>query len=113
MKEISSQEIKIEETVQTSKQITQTDFTLYAAVICDFNPIRFDPVYAEQTSFKKPIAHSMIVAGLVSGLTEMKLPGPGTIYLQQTLDSLVTVKINDVICICGSDSSFGKKSCPV
>ena len=97
---ILSQEIKIGQTARTSKQITQTDLTLYAAVTGDFNPVHFDPVYAEQTSFKKPIAHSMIAAGLVSGLIGMKLPRPGTVYLKQTLDFLIPVKINDVITAC-------------
>ena len=100
MKEILSQEIKIGQTARTSKQITQTDLTLYAAVTGDFNPVHFDPVYAAQTRFKGPIAHGMIAAGLVSGLIGMKLPGPGTVYLQQTLNFLAPVKVNDVITAC-------------
>ena len=100
MKEFSSQKIKIGHTAQISKQITQTDLTLYAAVSGDFNPVHFDPVYAAQTRFKGPIAHGMIAAGLVSGLIGMKLPGPGTVYLQQTLNFLAPVKVNDVITAC-------------
>ena len=100
MKEISSQEIKIGQTARTSKQITQTDVTLYAAITGDFNPVHFDPVYSAQTRFKEPIAHGMIAAGLVSGLMGMNLPGPGTIYLQQTLNFLAPVEINDVITAC-------------
>ena len=100
MKEIVSQKIKIGQTAQTSKQITQTDLTLYAAVTGDFNPVHFDPVYSAQTRFKGPIAHGMIAAGLVSGLMGMNLPGPGTIYLQQTLNFLAPVKVNDVITAC-------------
>jgi len=100
MKEILSQEIKIGQTARTSKQITQTDLTLYAAVTGDFNPVHFDPIYAAQTRFKGPIAHGMIAAGLVSGLIGMKLPGPGTVYLQQTLNFLAPVKVNDVITAC-------------
>jgi len=100
MKEISSQQIKIGHTARTSKQITQIDLTLYAAITGDFNPVHFDPVYSAQTRFKGPIAHGMIAAGLVSGLIGMKLPGPGTIYLKQILDFLVPVKINDVITAC-------------
>ena len=100
MKEILSQEIKIGQTARTSKQITQTDLTLYAAVTGDFNPVHFDPVYAAQTRFKGPIAHGMIAAGLVSGLIGMKLPGPGTVYLQQTLNFLAPVKVNDLITAC-------------
>ena len=100
MKETLSQEIKIGQTARTSKQITQTDVTLYAAITGDFNPVHFDPVYSAQTRFKEPIAHGMIAAGLVSGLMGMNLPGPGTIYLQQTLNFLAPVEINDVITAC-------------
>ena len=97
MKKTLSQKIKIEQIASTSKQITQTDLNLYAAITGDFNPIHFDPVYSAQTRFKGPIAHGMIAAGLLSGLMGMSLPGPGTIYLQQTLNFLAPVKVNDVI----------------
>lgn len=100
MKEMSSQEIKIGQTARTSKQITHTDLTLYAAITGDFNPVHFDPVYSAHTRFKGPVAHGMIAAGLVSGLIGMKLPGPGTIYLKQTLDFLAPVKVDDVITAC-------------
>ncbi len=100
MKEILSKKIKIGQTARTSKQITQTDLTLYAAVTGDFNPVHFDPVYSAQTRFKGPIAHGMIAAGVVSGLIGMKLPGPGTIYLKQTLNFLAPVKVGDVITAC-------------
>jgi 3-hydroxybutyryl-CoA dehydratase len=52
MKESSTQKIKIGQIARISKQITQTDLTLYAAVTGDFNPVHFDPVYAAQTRFK-------------------------------------------------------------
>ena len=110
MKEILTQEIKIGHTARTSKQITQTDLTLYAAVTGDFNPVHFDPVYAAQTRFKGPIAHGMIAAGLVSALIGMKLPGPGTIYLQQTLNFLAPVKVNDVINACVEVLALLKKN---
>ena len=100
MREILPQEIKVGQTTRTSKQITQTDLALYAAVTGDFNPVHFDPVYSAQTRFKEPIAHGMIAAGLVSGLIGMKLPGPGTVYLQQTLNFLAPVKVDDVITAC-------------
>jgi len=100
MKKSSTHKITIGQTAWTSKQITQADVTLYAAVTGDFNPVHFDPVYAAQTRFKGPIAHGMIAAGLVSGLIGMKLPGPGTVYLQQTLNFLAPVKVDDVITAC-------------
>ena len=80
MKESSTQKIKIGQTARTSKQITQIDLTLYAAVTGDFNTVHFDPVYSAKTRFKGPIAHGTIASGLVSGLIRMKLPGPGTVY---------------------------------
>ena len=65
MKESSTQKIKVGQTARTSKHITQTDLTLYAAITGDFNPVHFDPVYSAHTRFKGRIAHGMIAAGLV------------------------------------------------
>ncbi|MCF8144060.1 MAG: MaoC family dehydratase [Deltaproteobacteria bacterium] len=82
---------------ESSKEITHSDLSLYCAVSGDFNPIHFDPVYAKRSRFKGPIAHGMISACFVSGLMAMKLPGPGTIYLSQTLHFLSPVRVGDVI----------------
>jgi 3-hydroxybutyryl-CoA dehydratase len=90
-------DLTIGQTAQSSKRITDTDLSLFAAVTGDFNPVHFDPVYAAGTHFKEPIAHGMIAAGLVSAVLGMKLPGPGTVYLQQTLNFLAPVMVGDVI----------------
>ena len=92
-----NREIRLGQTAQISKKITDTDLTLFAAVTGDFNPIHFDPVYAAATPFKERIAHGMILAGLISAVIGMKQPGPGTIYLQQTLHFLAPVKVGDVV----------------
>jgi len=92
-----NREIRVGQKAQVSKKITDTDLALFAAVTGDFNPVHFDPIYAAGTSFKKRIAHGMIPAGLISGVIGMKLPGPGTIYLQQTLHFLAPVKVGDVV----------------
>ncbi len=94
-----SKELKVGQTAQISKEITAADISLFAAVTGDFNPVHFDPVYAAGTFFKERIAHGMIAAGLISGVIGMKLPGPGTIYIQQTLNFLAPVKINDVVTV--------------
>ena len=90
-------DLTIGQTAQSSKRITDTDLSLFAAVTGDFNPVHFDPVYAAGTHFKEPIAQGMIAAGLVSAVLGMKLPGPGTVYLQQTLNFLAPVMVGDVI----------------
>ena len=92
-----NREIKLGQTAQISKKITDTDLTLFAAVTGDFNPIHFDPIYAAATPFKERIAHGMILAGLISAVIGMKQPGQGTIYLQQTLHFLALVKVGDVV----------------
>ena len=92
-----NREIRLGQTAQISKKITDTDLTLFAAVTGDFNPIHFDPIYAAATPFKERIAHGMILAGLISAVIGMKQPGQGTIYLQQTLNFLAPVKVGDVV----------------
>ena len=92
-----NREIRLGQTAQISKKITDTDLTLFAAVTGDFNPIHFDPIYAAATPFKERIAHGMILAGLISAVIGMKQPGQGTIYLEQTLHFLAPVKVGDVV----------------
>ncbi|OGP63069.1 MAG: enoyl-CoA hydratase [Deltaproteobacteria bacterium RBG_13_53_10] len=95
----SNQVLKVGQTAQISKEITAADMSLFAAVTGDFNPAHFDPVYAAGTHFKERIAHGMIAAGLISGVIGMKLPGPGTVYVQQTLNFLAPIRINDVVTV--------------
>jgi len=90
-------DLKIGQTAQSSKRITDVDLSLFAAVTGDFNPAHFDPVYAAGTYFKEPIAHGMIAVGLISGVIGMKLPGPGTVFIQQTTNFLAPVRIGDVL----------------
>lgn len=92
-----NQELRIGQRAEVSKKITDSDLTLFAAVTGDFNPVHFDPVYAAQTRFKERIVHGMIFAGMISGVIGMKLPGPGTIYLQQTLQFIAPVKVGEVV----------------
>jgi 3-hydroxybutyryl-CoA dehydratase len=58
----------------------------FAEFTGDNNPIHFDEEYARQTRFGRPIAHGILVAGLISAAIGTKLPGPGTIYLHQEMD---------------------------
>src|SRR5512136_1567258 len=90
-------DLRIGQTAQSSKRITDVDLALFAAVTGDFNPAHFDPVYAAGTHFKEPIAHGIIPVGLISAVMAMKLPGPGTVFIQQTANFLAPVKVGDVI----------------
>lgn len=80
-----------------TKTVTEADVVLYAGVTGDFNPVHVDDVAASQSSFGRRIAHGMLTAGFISTVIAMKLPGPGTIYLSQSLKFTAPVFIGDTI----------------
>ncbi len=80
-----------------TKTITETDVALFAQVTEDTNPVHLDESYAAQTTFKRRIAHGMLTAGLISAVLGNDLPGPGTIYLSQTLQFKAPVYLGDTI----------------
>ena len=90
-------ELRVGETAEFGKTISETDIYLYAGITGDFNPAHINAEYAKNTFFKARIAHGMLAAGLISALLGTKLPGPGTIYLQQSLNFLAPVQIGDTI----------------
>lgn len=67
------------------KVVTEQDVQAFAQVTGDTNPVHLDADYAATTSFEKPIAHGMLTAGFISAAIGTKLPGPGCIYLEQSL----------------------------
>ena len=80
-----------------AKTITESDVCLFAGVTGDFNPAHMDAEWAKESVFGERIAHGMLTAGLISAVIGMKLPGPGTIYLEQEAKFLRPVKIGDTI----------------
>jgi len=79
------------------KTITDGDLSLFAGATGDTNPYHFDDIYAAKGRFGKRIAHGMLVTGLISTVLGTRLPGPGTIYLNQTLAFKRPVYIGDTI----------------
>ena len=63
----------------------------------DFNPIHSDPDYAASTPFHEPIAPGIFTAGLISAVIGTQLPGPGAIYLSQSLKFVKPVRAGDTI----------------
>ena len=90
-------ELYIGQSSSFSKTITETDVYLFAGVTGDFNPAHLNEKYAQETPFKKRIAHGMLSAGLISALLGTSLPGEGTIYMGQKLQFLAPVYFNDTI----------------
>ena len=89
--------IKIGDTASLSKFITQEDVEAFAQISNDLNPVHLDDSFAARSRFGKRIAHGMLVGGLISGVIGTKLPGPGTIYLSQTMRFKKPVFFEDTI----------------
>lgn len=79
------EEITIGQSVEVTKVVTQEDVQAFADLTGDHNPVHLDPEFAATTQFEKPIAHGMLGAGLISAAIASELPGPGSIYLEQSL----------------------------
>jgi 3-hydroxybutyryl-CoA dehydratase len=90
-------EIKVGDSTEFAKTVSESDIYLYAGITGDFNPAHLNEAYAEKTFFKTRIAHGMLSAGFISAILGTKLPGPGAIYIQQTLKFLAPVRIGDTI----------------
>ena len=93
----SIHELKVGDSAQISKMITEEVINDFARSTGDFNPIHLDQSYAEKTSFKGRIAHGLLSVGLVSTVLGNILPGHGTIYLSQEVKFLAPVRIGDTI----------------
>lgn len=80
-----------------SKTITETDVVIFAGISLDTNPAHLDESWARQTRFGTRIAHGFLTGSLISAVLGTKLPGPGTIYLEQTLRFTKPVHIGTTI----------------
>jgi 3-hydroxybutyryl-CoA dehydratase len=90
-------QLNIGDRASISRQITERDVIRFAEITGDINPIHMDKLYAEQTIFGERIAHGMLTASLISAVLGLKLPGPGNIYVSQSLKFKTPVKFGDVI----------------
>jgi 3-hydroxybutyryl-CoA dehydratase len=79
------------------RAVTDTDILLFAVATGDVNPVHLDATFAARSSFGGRIAHGMLTAGFISATMATKLPGPGAIYLAQSMRFLRPVRIGDVI----------------
>jgi 3-hydroxybutyryl-CoA dehydratase len=80
-----------------AKTVTEADIVLFAGVSTDINPVHLNEEYAATTPFAGRIAHGMLSASFISAVLGGKLPGPGTIYLGQTLRFKAAVRPGDTV----------------
>ncbi len=92
-------EINIGETASLTRTLTAADIELFAVISGDVNPAHVDAEYASNDKFHKVIAHGMWGAALISTVLGTELPGPGTIYLNQSLSFRRPVTIGDTVIV--------------
>jgi 3-hydroxybutyryl-CoA dehydratase len=85
------------QSAEFSKIVTEAYIVKYAEISGDTNPVHLDAAYAATTMFKERIAHGMLTAGFISAVFGTKLPGPGSIYVNQSLKFRAPVKIGDEV----------------
>jgi 3-hydroxybutyryl-CoA dehydratase len=91
------EELSLGQKASFTKQVTEQDVVLFAAVSGDVNPVHLDEAFAAQTMFGGRIAHGMLSGAVISAALAMELPGPGVIYLGQTLRFTRPVRIGDEV----------------
>jgi 3-hydroxybutyryl-CoA dehydratase len=80
-----------------SKTITEADIKAFAELSGDKNPLHLDDAFARRSRFGRPVAHGVLVAGVISAVLGNVLPGPGAIYVSQTLEFLRPVFPGDTV----------------
>ncbi len=96
-KQLTIHDINTGDRAEYSKTISEANVYGFADITGDFNPLHVDEEYAKQTRFGARISHGALLAGLVSTVVGMKLPGPGALYASQSLSFLKPVFIGDTI----------------
>ena len=91
------EDLSIGDSAEMVSVVTDATIRKFAEVSGDDNPIHLDEAYAKTTQFGERIAHGMLSAGFISAVIGTKLPGPGCIYLSQSLRFRRPVKIGDEV----------------
>ena len=91
------EELEVGQTAELKRTVAESDLVAFAKVTGDDNPLHLDEAYAAATPFKGRIAHGMLSAGYISAVLGTRLPGPGAVYVSQTLSFRRPVRIGDEV----------------
>ncbi|MFN3585304.1 MaoC family dehydratase [Phenylobacterium sp.] len=97
MKGFFFDELSVGQSAEMTRTVGAADIEAFAAVSGDENPVHLDEAYAKGTAFGERIAHGMLSGAYISAVLGTKLPGPGAIYLSQSLRFRRPVHIGDVV----------------
>ena len=91
------EDLAIGMTASFAKTITEADIVLFAGASGDNNAMHINEEFAVTTPFKGRIAHGMLSASVISAAIANRLPGPGTVYMRQTLEFRAPVRAGDTV----------------
>jgi 3-hydroxybutyryl-CoA dehydratase len=91
------EDLELGQEARLERKVSEADIVQFATVSGDKNPVHLDPAYAARTIFKERVAHGMLTASYISAVFGMILPGPGAIYVSQTLNFRGPVRISDTV----------------
>jgi acyl dehydratase len=94
---MSSLGLEVGQRARRTKTVTAHDVELYAEVTGDLNPLHFDSEFAARTRFGRLVAQGGITAGMLNALVAMDLPGPGTVFMSQSLRYLAPTYLGDTL----------------
>jgi 3-hydroxybutyryl-CoA dehydratase len=91
------EDLSVGMTASYGRTVTEADIVLFAGISGDTNPVHLNEEFAKETMFEGRIAHGMLSAGFISTVFGTKLPGPGAIYVSQTLRFKAPVRVGDTV----------------
>lgn len=96
---VTFDEMFVGQTCSYEKTVSEEDILLFAKLSGDLNPVHLDAEYAATTQFGERIAHGMYTAALISAAMAQQIPGPGGVYLGQTMKFKAPVRIGDTLIV--------------
>src|SRR6202042_538808 len=93
------EDLSVGMTERLEKAVSSSDVVGFAQLTGDRNPIHLSEHFAAKTSFRTRIAHGLYTASLISAVLGTRLPGPGAVYISQTLNYRAPVKIGDTVIV--------------
>lgn len=90
-------ELNIGDKGEITKVITKEDVEKFIEICGDVNPIHVDDEFAKNTPLERKIVHGILTSSLISTVVGTKVPGPGSVWIDQNLRFLLPVRINDTI----------------
>lgn len=91
------EDLHLDQSAQIARTVSAADVEAFAAVSGDDNPLHLDEAYAQTTPFKRRIAHGMLTGAYISAVLGSRLPGPGAVYVSQSLRFRRPVGLGDEV----------------